>query len=56
MELFTQYSRVGEGYGNFTGENVLVYSLFNIIIIIGKIYNNFDVKYCIDNQFITNVC
>lgn len=56
MELFTQYSRVGEGHGNYAGGNVLVYSLFNIRIIIGKIYNNFDVKYRIENQFITKVC
>ena len=33
MELFTQYSRVGEGHGNYAGGNVLVYSLFNIRII-----------------------
>ena len=56
MKLFTQHGRVGEGYGNYAGGNVLVYSLFNIIIIIGKIYNNFDVNYRIVNQYITKAC
>ena len=56
MKLFTQHGRVGEGEGIFTGENVLVYSLFNIIIIIGKIYNNFDVNYRIVSQYITKAC